>query len=457
MDIEEILIIKDGNIGYGIETSWIDQILRVPDLTPVVLSSPLIRGLSAVSGNIVTVYDLQMLLGLHKVSSEDESSRLLTLNESCNALLVSEVSDTVMIDNRQIEYVDDAEDAVMALYKHKDDIIQILDISLLLRQVALKRLDAIEIKDGYVNRTQDSRLSVNTERYLFVQMGDEQYGINIDQLREIIILPESFTEIAGSRPEMLGMISLRDQLLFVADLRRFYGFSDVVSEKNRILVTENGNRLLGLVVDQILDIREVDIDNIDLLPSNFQDQKISGVIRDEKQLISIIGKEVVAQLLPEKELEEELKQNRQNDATEKSVVMEVVIFKLGKEEYAIDITDVVEIIDSVPVTPFVDAPVLVKGVINIRGQVVTIVSIYDWLGKTMGSAADKKIIICQMEGYRLGFCVDSVSDVMAISHSEIREEKEQSKYFSHVLYLDNGKRMALLFDIHQISYEKDAA
>ena len=106
MDIEEILIIKDGNIGYGIETSWIDQILRVPDLTPVVLSSPLIRGLSAVSGNIVTVYDLQMLLGLHKVSSEDESSRLLTLNESCNALLVSEVSDTVMIDNRQIEYVD---------------------------------------------------------------------------------------------------------------------------------------------------------------------------------------------------------------------------------------------------------------------------------------------------------------------------------------------------------------
>ncbi len=457
MGIEEILIIKDGSIGYGIDTSRIDQILRVPDLTPVVLSSPMIRGLSAVSGNIVTVYDLQMLLGVHKVDSGDESSRLLTLDGSCNALLVSEISDTVLIDERNIEYIDVVDDAVMALYKHHDDIIQILDIELLLRQVVLKQLNAMEIKDSHANRTQETRKSENTERYLFVQMGDEQYAVNIDQLREIIAMPESFTEIAGSRSEMLGLISLRDQLLFVADLRRFFGFDDAISDKNRILVVENGSRLLGLVVDQILDIREVDIEKIDLLPSNFQDQKISGVIRDPKQLISVVGEEVIAQLLPEKELEDASMQLRQNDSNEKNIAIEVVIFRLGKEEYAIDIADVVEIIDSVPVTPFVDAPPLVKGVINIRGQVVTIVSIYDWLGKVMESATDKKIIVCQMQGHRLGFYVDSVSDVMVISHSEIREEKEQSDYFSHVLYLASGTRMALLFDIHQLSYGKEAA
>lgn len=457
MHFEEILIVKDGAVSYGIDTALIDQILRVPNVTPIVLASQEIVGLSAVSGNIVTVYDFQQLMCSKAVDSKQESARLLTMRKGATALLVSAVSNTVLIDPKQIEYLDAPEDAVVALYKHEHDIIQILAIGALFEKVRLRPLSAIEIREGYNNRHQQSGRQSDLERYLFVQMGEEHFAISIELLKEIIALPSEFTQIAGSRHELLGMISLRDQLLNVADLRRFFGFKDALSEKNRVLVAEHKGKLLGLVVDQILDIQEIERSLIEMMPTNFEDQKISGVIRNDQQLISIIGEEVITQLMvPSEAVREEVEEVHKSDVRIE-IVLEAIIFKLGKEEYAISIEDVVEIIDAMPVTPFVDAPPYVEGVINIRGQVVTVVSIYEWLGKIPTTTQDRKIIVCQMSGYRIAFCVESVSDVMAISRTQLRKEQHYSTLFSHVIYLEGGKRLALLFDIHQLQQKKVAA
>lgn len=457
MHFEEILIVKDGSVSYGIETALIDQILRVPFVTPVVLSSPNIVGLSAVSGNIVTVFDLSMLLSSDAVELESEHTRLLTLSNGVDALLVSEVSDTVGVEARDVELIEDPQDAVIALYKYQQEIVQILDIHQLLSGVKIRSFVPIEVREGYALRSAVKQTQSSAERYLFVRMSQEHYAIAIDLLKEIIAFPSEIVPIAGSRQEILGMISLREQLLMIADLRRFFGFDDRLSDKNRVLVTEREGRTLGLVVDQILDIQMVEKGLIDVMPPNFADQKISGVIRNEDQLVSIIGAEVMDQLFSDTEQGNDASLSMKQSKVERDIAMEVIIFKLDQEEYAISIEDVVEIIDWMPVTPFVDAPLYVHGVINIRGQVVTVVSIYEWLGKPQRASAEQKIVVCQMKGYRIAFCVESVSDVMGISKTQLREEREHSTFFSHVIYLDGGKRLALLFDIHQLSHEKVAA
>jgi purine-binding chemotaxis protein CheW len=460
MHIEEILIIKDNDIFYGIDTKNIDQILRVPALTPVVLTSDAIRGLSAVSGNIVTVFDLNMLLGLQAINIELEETRLLSLTgeEQSSALLVSEVADTVWIKDENMEFVEESDDAVMALYKHEDEIIQILDIAALHEDVTLPSYNLFDVKDGNSRRSQETKRPQDSERYLYIQMASEKYAINIDTLREIIALPESFTEIAGSRDEILGMMPLRDELLLVADLRKFFSFEYQESDKNRILVANYDGQTMGLVVDEILDIQEVEKDKIDEMPANFEDKKLSGVIHDDEQLISLIGDDVLKQLFDaSKSLTQQDNLNTQGSEEEKNVALEVVAFTLGSEEYAINIDDVVEIIDATPVTPLKDAPAFVDGVINIRGQVVTIMSVYEWLNKPMSEDEEQKIIICQINDYRIGFFVDSVSDVMEIESNQIKEEKEQSEFFTNVLYLDDGTRLVLLFDIHKLSETKDAA
>ncbi len=457
MSIEEILIIKDGDIHYGISTEHIDQILRSIALTPVILTTKAILGLSAVSGRIVTVYDMNLLLDSKAIDVANDATRFLSLRGEFNnsAIVVAEVVESILLDEANLEYIDNNNDGIVALYKTEKNIIQILDFSALLAKGKLVSYDKKDVKDGISKSSDESSRNVNEKRFLFVRMANEHYAIELDILREIMNLPESFTEIAGSKDDILGMMPLRDELLLVSDLRRFFSFDDSINDRNRILVTEDNDKILGLVVDEILDIRDVDISKITTMPVNFQDNKLSGVIHDDKQLVSLIDLDVVRQIANENVGLVSQKNTQVSADRTDSVMLEVVVFKLFDEEYAIDIEDVVEIIDSENITPLADAPKFVEGVINIRGQIVTIMSVYEWLGKSKLNSIEPKIIISQIGNYRIGFLVDDVSDVMSVYENEIQEERDQSEYFSNILYLDNGDRLVLLFDINKLVETKE--
>ena len=105
MQIEEILIIKNGDESYGISTCDINQIARVPMLMPLPLRPYGVRGLCAVSGNIVTMVDMNTLLDLGEVDLESETSRVIVLNDphSHATLLVSEVYNTTQVDQKDLE------------------------------------------------------------------------------------------------------------------------------------------------------------------------------------------------------------------------------------------------------------------------------------------------------------------------------------------------------------------
>ncbi len=454
MQIEEILIIKNDNISYGLDTAAIDQIMRVPELTPLALSPSEVRGLCAVGGNITTTLDMNSLLDAQNVNEKDSKSRLLTLAGDFEhvSLLVAEVIDTVDIDKADIEYIDNPEDAVCAIYKHDSDIVQILDLSRLTERVQLRTYHAGNIKDGGSNiATAEEEQQSNTHRFLLFSMATERYAIGIDYLREIIALPEGFTKVAGSSEEVAGIISLREELLLIADLRTYYGYSAERTDKNRIFVARMDNKNIGLIIDEIIDIRDYPQSSIDSMPEHFKDGKLSGVIHDDEQLVSLIGKDVLRELLDANEKHIVTKETNSDDVTS-DIAMEVVVFKLDKEEYAINIEHVAEIIDTVPVTPVADAPELISGVINIRGQVVAIGSLHKRLGISDNTTEDQKVIICNFNGNRVGFFVDSVSDVMGIKRDEIRTEEDRGELFSNILQLDGGKRLVLLFQIEKIIF-----
>jgi purine-binding chemotaxis protein CheW len=460
MQIEEILVIRHDDIRYGIRTDDIEQILRVPDITPLALSPDEVQGLCAVGGNITTVIDMNMLLGLEPVDRTDANSRLLMLSgkHAHIGLLVSMVVDTVDIDAELIETISEPEDAVVAIYNDKDQIVQILELIRLFDGVGMRTFGAKEVKDGTTKGVDEGGTQGgNYERFLLFRMANERYAVQIDSLREIIGLQSEMTKIANSKPEIRGMISLREELLVVADLRTYYGFDADDNDKNRILVMHNSEgKKIGLVIDEIIDIREYQNDQIDTVQENFRNSKTSGVIHDSEQLVSLIGKNVLDGIFSTHE--KILVTSRQDEELEESdMVMEVVVFKLGDEEYAIDIEGVSEIIDTTEVTPVNNAPEYIDGVINIRGQVVTIGSLHKRLGIAAPTSEDQKIIVCRAGKSRIGFFVNSVSDVMGVSRDELREENGRGELFSKVLHFDHGNRLVLLFDLSVLIEEKAAA
>jgi chemotaxis signal transduction protein len=130
--------------------------------------------------------------------------------------------------------------------------------------------------------------------------------------------------------------------------------------------------------------------------------------------------------------------------------LEVVVFKLADEEYAFPIERVSEIIDTTAITPVASSPNTVEGVINIRGQIVTIGSLHKQLAIIEHKSENQKIIICQANKGRIGFFVDSVSNVMSVSKDEVISESDQKKIFSAVLHLNQGERLVMLFDLESL-------
>lgn len=134
---------------------------------------------------------------------------------------------------------------------------------------------------------------------------------------------------------------------------------------------------------------------------------------------------------------------------------EVLIFKLGAEEYGIDIQRVQELRGSEPVTRIADAPPTMRGVVNLRGEVVPIVDMRVRMGLA-GSLAEAGygpstvVVVLNIGARILGMVVDSVSDVIALGEDQIRPVPEGAgalgaRYWTGMGMLD--QRMVILLDI----------
>jgi len=452
--IEEVLIIKEQDCYYGINTNEVEQILRVQDLTPMAMTPKAIRGLCSIEGSIVSVLDFSTLLDGRKKPVEESAfkARQVTINTKDHhfSLLVSEIINSVEAKQEDMEYVEDKDDVIVALLKYKDDIIQVISIDKLIKDISLPSYVSKDVRD--VNtETDEEGVNSHLKRFLFFIMGDEQYALEVDSIREIIALPESFTTIAESNKEIVGMISLRDDLLVVADLREYYDFKNETTDKNRIIVSQYKGRHIGLIIDDIVDIQDVEMSKIEGMPENFKDKKINGVLHLNDNLISIVNTDVIKTLVTEQaHLITDKEQEKETVIGNEAIALEVVIFQMGGEEYAFNIDDVSEIIDITEITPVADSVEHIKGVINIRGQVISIASLYGILGLEENEEIDQQIIVTEVNKHRVGFVVDRVNDVRGIMNDEIKDEEDSKRMFNSILQLEEGKRLVMMFDTEKL-------
>src|SRR3982075_4437486 len=139
------------------------------------------------------------------------------------------------------------------------------------------------------------------------RIGNETYGVRIGAVREIVRVPE-ITSVP-SAPELIeGVINLRGKIIPVMDLRRLFGQTEIVSDKkNRILVVELEDKLIGLIVNAASEVLKIPPSEIDSPGSVFAEGEssyVTGVGKLKGRLIILLD---IAKLLhhPEfKNLEE---------------------------------------------------------------------------------------------------------------------------------------------------------
>lgn len=137
-----------------------------------------------------------------------------------------------------------------------------------------------------------------------------------------------------------------------------------------------------------------------------------------------------------------------------------VVFKLGKEEYGIDIMNVKEIGPYQESVKVPNTPDFIEGIINFRGKVIPIVNLEKRFNlEDNGVTNDTRIIIINLKDKQVGFVVDEASQTVRLDDKDIDPAPDiissvDRRYITGVGKLDE-KRLLILIDLEKVLSDEE--
>lgn len=152
--------------------------------------------------------------------------------------------------------------------------------------------------------------------------------------------------------------------------------------------------------------------------------------------------------------EVEVRKDQSNDE-----VLQWVTFQLEEETYGINVMQVREVLRYTEIAPVPGAPDYVLGIINLRGNVVTVIDTRSRFGLMEGEITDNtRIIVIESERQVIGILVDSVAEVVYLRSSEIDTTPsvgtdESSKFIQGVSNREG--KLLILVDLNKLLSEDE--
>ncbi|WP_299686152.1 chemotaxis protein CheW [uncultured Vibrio sp.] len=152
--------------------------------------------------------------------------------------------------------------------------------------------------------------------------------------------------------------------------------------------------------------------------------------------------------------EVEVRKEQTNDE-----VLQWVTFQLEEETYGINVMQVREVLRYSEIAPVPGAPDYVLGIINLRGNVVTVIDTRSRFGLMQGEITDNtRIIVIESERQVIGILVDSVAEVVYLRSSEIDTTPsvgtdESAKFIQGVSNRDG--KLLILVDLNKLLSEDE--
>lgn len=148
-------------------------------------------------------------------------------------------------------------------------------------------------------------------------------------------------------------------------------------------------------------------------------------------------------------------ESRVTDAEEEKIV-QLIVFNLGEEEFAVEIGEVREIINAEAITPIPDSPEFIKGIINVRGNIIAVIDLKARFFLHPKKEAESKHIIITENNY--GIMVNEVTEILRLPEKAINEAPElvikiHEEYIKGVITLEN--RLIILLDFTKVLLEEE--
>ena len=129
-------------------------------------------------------------------------------------------------------------------------------------------------------------------QYIVVRIGNEQYGINIKYI-DNIVRNQKITRMPKTQTYYKGVINLRGEIIPVMSIRLKLGLEDdEFTDKTRIIIVKIEGATIGVIVDQVREVVTLDDDNTEKITRTSRDDAASGYIssigKSKGELISVL-------------------------------------------------------------------------------------------------------------------------------------------------------------------------
>ena len=484
-DTRQYVTFMAGDEVFAVEMAPVQEIIRVPAVVRVPLSPPTLEGLANLRGKVLPIVSLRRALGFAERESDDTSRAVVINLSQPMGFVVDRVASVVGVDASKIEGVEGIQGTVntellSGLIKDVGGhaMVMVLNFEKLIAQefsqlsnLHQRQNSALQSGlDAGKNQGEAERSSEEELHLVSFAVAQQEYAIAIEDVQEIVQVPEQIVQVPHAQSHVLGVMTLRSRLLPLVSLRRMFALPEQsANEQSRIVVVSIRGASVGIVVDNVNEVLRVPRRNVETMPSLLaRDGDMADItdicrLAEGKRLVSIVStdnlfrhssiKEALSTVTANNDATSTADHNR-NDAQQSQTGddEQVVVFRLGTEEFGVPIDSVQEIV-RVPetLTHVPKAPAAVEGVINLRGTVLPVVDLRRRLGlPTVARNDGQRIVVFLIRGVRTGFIVDAVAEVLKVPRHAIEPapclSSEQVTLLARMANLEKHKRMLQLID-----------
>ncbi|MGE4318447.1 MAG: chemotaxis protein CheW [Deferribacterales bacterium] len=302
--------------------------------------------------------------------------------------------------------------------------------------------------------------------YVSFRVGNETFGIGIDDVKQIIRLPH-ITRVPKMPDYVLGMSNLRGEVMPLTDLSLRLGYKKPCThtDDTRVIVIEKDDTLTGLVVESVSEVKSTEVHNIDAFPEMLSadvDKKyISGILKvtdgSRVMLIQILATDEIIEKDANLKDTEHRTYKKQPSAEKEEAAAGIkekrfISFNILEQEYAVEIHRINEIIWMPEVTAIPGLPDYVLGIFSLRGKVIPLISLHRKFGrKDTALQESSRVIIVDVNGIMVAFSADRVNAVLSVEESLIEEppmtfsDSEESE-ITAILKLGKGERLVMALE-----------
>jgi len=484
----QMAIFRIGEEEYAIETSNVKEIIRIPPMNNVPNSPFYIAGMCSIRGELLPVIDSRKLFGMADVEF-DEGSRIVVTDISGSkvGLIADKVSEVISIEESVIKEppasvsgMDGGIVKGILLLNNGKRVIMVLDAVKIVKAGSIGECHKMQtIHDS--NHQELNNTKLQEEQVILFNIGAEEYAFDINTVKEIIRITD-IMKVPNTADYIEGVISIRNQLMAVINLGTLLGKSqNNISEQSRIIIIDNGLSPFGVIVDRVSQVMRVQ-------RNDFKGRRLTAAISDMEYARGFLelnrGKRLAMLLDPlklvvfedmDKILTQSSKSNNYITADKGEAeynIEHVVIFKLDKEEYAINIHSIKEINRVSDIVYFPGAPAYIEGMVNLRGEVIPVLNIKTMFNGSITMTDYSKFLVVEYENKKIGILIDSVSEVLRIPKSYIeaasdmlnRKENDKNngiennnsndndndRYIDAIAKLNEGKRIVQILNLSAV-------